>query len=203
MTKCSVQSGHLSPEIDQIVANKASQVAEASNGDRSSGNQALMSSLACFIHHGYITEVEKMWLRNIDLSEVAHASALADVTVTSNVWIHNVVGSIAPIISRIKCPVLRITKMRLCTEDAAALVQAMQTSVEEVLLGVEGDSPELDMDTLLTYDGRGPCGKVLCWGEARERYGDQLATWGENMGWSVRKESPFVVIAREYANIFL
>ena len=135
MTKCSVQSGHLSPEIDQIVANKASQVAEASNGDRSSGNQALMSSLACFIHHGYITEVEKMWLRNIDLSEVAHASALADVNVASGVYIYNVVGNVAPVISRIQCRVLWISEMRLSTEDTAALVQGMQTSVVELRLG--------------------------------------------------------------------
>ena len=149
---------------EDVIQHKADAVGAMLNGYRRRPDQALVSSAASFIHHGYITEVERMRLRNIDLSEVAHASALADVTVTSNVWIHNVVGSIAPIISRIKCPVLRITKMRLCTEDTAALVQAMQTSVEEVLLGVEGDSPELDMDTLLTYDGRGPCGKVECWG---------------------------------------
>ena len=48
-------------------------------------SQAQVSSLASFIHHGYITEVQRMWLRNIDLSEVAHASALADVTVTREV----------------------------------------------------------------------------------------------------------------------
>ena len=47
-----------------------------------SPSQALVSSLASFIHHGYITEVQKMWLKNIDLSEVVHASALADVPAT-------------------------------------------------------------------------------------------------------------------------
>ena len=67
----------------------------------SSPSQALVSSAASFIHYNYITEVEIMDLRNIDLSEVAHASSLADVTVSYDVFISNVSGNIAPIISRI------------------------------------------------------------------------------------------------------
>ena len=63
-----------------------------------------------------------MWLRHINLSEVAHASALADVTVTNNIQITNVTGDIAPILSRIQCKRLTISQMRLSTEDTAALV---------------------------------------------------------------------------------
>ena len=55
---------------------------------------------------------------------------------------------------------------------------------------------ELDWDTLLTYDGRGHCGTVGCHGQTKERYGDQLATWGETMGWSVKKNWGFVGIER-------
>ena len=87
--------------------------------------------------------------------------------------------------------------MRLSTEDTAALVQGMQTNVEEVRLG--GGYPglvELDMDTLLTYDGRGLCGRLQFGGETRRRYGDQLATWGETMGWSVEKGISCVGIER-------
>ena len=79
MPKSSVQSGHFPPVI---VTNKVSQVAKASSDYLSSRNQALVSCLASFIHHGYITEVQRMWLENIDLSEVVHASALADVPAT-------------------------------------------------------------------------------------------------------------------------
>ena len=196
MTKSSVQSGHFSPEI---VANKASQVAEASSDNRSSGNQALVSCLASFIHHGYITEMQRMRLVNIDLSEVAHVSALADVT-ARDVWIQNVTGNIAPVISRIKCRVLSLTEMMLGTDDTAALVQGMQTAVEVVELGdvLPLDTVELDMNTLVTYDGRGHCREVGCWGETGERYGNQLAIWGETMGWGVRKYAfDDVVIARE------
>ena len=71
------------------------------------------------------------------------------------------------------------------------LLRTIKNDVEE---GVE-----LDMNTLLTYDGLGHCGKVWCLGKARDRYGDQLATWGERMGWSVERIEPmsYVVIERK------
>ena len=69
-----------------------------------------------------------MWLRNIDLSEVAHASSLADVNVTNNVIIVNVTGNISALISRIKCNMLVISGISLSTEDTVALVQGMQTN---------------------------------------------------------------------------
>ena len=160
----------------------------------SSPSQAQVSSLATFIHHGYITEMHNMELMNIDLSEVAHASSLADVNVTNNVLIDNVTGNISALISRIKSHDLFIYKMRLSTEDTAALVQGMQTNLVEVILG--GKLVELDMDTLLTYDGRGLCGVVQCYGETRERYGDQVAAWGQTMGWSVVRDGDWVQIER-------
>ena len=160
-------------------------------------SQAQVSSLATFIFYGYITEMHmhNMRLVNIDLSEVVHASSLADVTVADSVQIINVSGNIAPIISRITCPVLHTSRMRLSTEDTAALVQGMQTNVEKVQLGLDGPV-ELDMNTLLTYDGQGHCGQVWCYDETRERYGDQLATWGETMGWSVETNRVYVGIER-------
>ena len=88
---------------EDVIQHKADAVGAMLNGYRRRPDQALVSSAASFIHHGYITEVEKMLLRNVNLSEVAHASALADVTVTDTVFISNVTGNIAPVISRIKC----------------------------------------------------------------------------------------------------
>ena len=84
--------------------------------------------------------------------------------------------------------------MMLSTEDTAALVQGMQTNVVEVILG--GGLVELEMDTLLTYDGRGLCGFVQFCGETWERHRDQLATWGETMGWSVVEDTNSVEIQR-------
>ena len=74
-------------------------------------------------------------------------------------------------------------------EDTAALVQGMQTSVEEVALGEYGPV-ELDWDTLLTYSGRGLCWEVGCWHQTIDRYGNQLGSWGETMeGWKLGKFS--------------
>ena len=81
----------------------------------SSPSQALVSSAASFIRYTYITGVEKIILDNIDLAQVAHASSLADVNVSYDVFINNVSGNIAPIISRIECWRLFISKMRLST----------------------------------------------------------------------------------------
>ena len=166
--------------FEDVIQRKADTVGARLSED--SPSQAQVSSVASFIHHGYITEVQRMTLKNINLSEVAHASALADVNVTKVVFIYNVTGNISALISRIKSHSLVMFQMRLSTEDTAALVQAMLTNVVEVIiLG----HVELDMDTLLTYDGRGLCGFVQCCRQTKERYGDQLATWGETMGWSV------------------
>ena len=52
-----------------------------------------------------------MLLENI--KEVVNVSSLADVNVTDCVYITNVSGNIAPIISRIECRRLFISKMRL------------------------------------------------------------------------------------------
>ena len=83
-----------------------------------SPSQAQVSSVATFIFYGYITEVDNMWLYDIDLSEVTHASSLANVTVTNCVYITNVSGNIAPILSRIKCPLLYIIGYDFVTNPA-------------------------------------------------------------------------------------
>ena len=59
-------------------------------------SQNQVSILASFIHHGCITEVKNMCLRDINLSEVAHASSLAHVNGTNCGKIVNVTGNVAP-----------------------------------------------------------------------------------------------------------
>ena len=51
--------------------------------------QALLLSTASFIHHNYITEVERMLLENIKLAEVVNVSSLADVNVTDCACLHH------------------------------------------------------------------------------------------------------------------
>ena len=159
----------------------------------SSPSQAQVSSLATFIHHGYITDVQSLWLRNIDLSEVAHASSLADVNVTNNVFILNVTGNISALISKVNCNMLIRNKHR--GHRGPRPRNADQCGGGGAWWwpcgARHGHSPHV-----LTYDGRGLCGVVQCCGETGERYGDQLATWGETMGWSVVKDTNLVEIER-------
>ena len=113
-----------------------------------------MSSAASFIHHGNITdEVKSMRLENINLSEVAHASSLAHVNGTN--YVTGNIDKESPILSKIKCGQLYLSKMRFSTADTTALVQGMRHSVARVVLGVDGLLIELNWDTLLTYDDRG------------------------------------------------
>ena len=162
----------------------------------SSPSQALVSSAASFIRYNYITGVEKIILDNIDLAQVAHASSLADVNVSYDVFINNVSGNIARIISRVKCECLWISEMKLNSEDTAALVLNMQNNVDELRLGLYG-FVKLDWDSLLSYDGRGRCRVVECSGQTRKRYGHKLEILGKTMGWSVEKGSLYVLIKRK------
>ena len=50
---------------------------------------------------------------------------------------------------------LCISEMILSTEDTAALVQSMQNNVQRVVLDDYPGPVDLDIDTLLTYNGRG------------------------------------------------
>ena len=96
-----------------------------------------------------------MRLENINLSEVAHASSLAHVNGTN--YVTGNIDKESPILSKINCGQLYLSKMRFSTADTAALVQGMRHSVARLVLGYHG-AVELDWDTLLTYDGRGRCG---------------------------------------------
>ena len=61
-------------------------------------SQALVSSLASFIHHNYITTVENMRLENINLASVPHAACLGDIQVIERVWIDKVQGDIGTLL---------------------------------------------------------------------------------------------------------
>ena len=143
-------------------------------------NKEAVPIAASLIHHGYLTEVNAMRVDNIDLSEVPHASSLADVIVTSGFSMSNVTGNVADIIAKIRCRWISLPDMCLGVPETRALVTAMSNTVREVYLPA---SMELDCDTLTSYDGRGRCARLHCWGQAWRRYGQQIRGWMENIGW--------------------
>ena len=90
--------------------------------------------------------------------------------------------------TRVQEPEREASLMHCSGRLTAALVQGMWNCVERVVLGYYGPV-ELDWDTLLTYDGRGHCVEVQFYADTATRYWDQLANWGQNMGWSVWRNS--------------
>ena len=118
-----------------------------------------------------------MRLENINLDSVPHAACLGDIQVNGVVWIDNVQGDIGSIIGKLKCSWLFISNMQLSVGATQALVAGMAAGVGRVWLG-HGGSVEVDMETLVTYDGRGTCGEVMV------RCGDQT---GERCRAQVRR----------------
>ena len=159
--------------------------------------QNALSSAASFIRHGYITEVnfgpnerflnKDVYLEDVDLTRVSHASYLGDLK-AHDVYITNVVGNIAPIISKIKCKSLYISCMTLSATDTQALVTGMMNNIECIDLGSWGGCVKLHWDTLRTFNDGGVC-RSICFVEPPRRYIDQLATFGETLGWRVEKPS--------------
>ena len=75
---------------------------------------------------------------------------------------------------------ITLPDMSLGVPETRALVTAMEDTVREVYLP---PNLELDCDTLTSYDGRGRCARLHCWGQAWRRYGQQIRGWMESIGW--------------------
>ena len=139
-------------------------------------------------HRHNIAELKTMNLRDVDISTIP-AEELANLTqcVRESVEINNVHGDLSPVLSNVKCDVLRISKATLSTAETQSLVSAMVSGVEKVELG---RGVTLDMETLARYDGTGECRLVWLWGQSTSsRCGEQVSMWTEEMGWKIRSKN--------------
>merc|ERR1719195_1361369 len=97
-----------------------------------------------------------MRLDGLDLASIPaeHLASLVSF-VTRNVDIINVRNcDLINILDNIKSKVLRISSMTLNSEETRALVRAMESRVERVILGFEGEVI-LDIRALTQYSGQG------------------------------------------------
>ena len=179
MTRSSVQSGYLSP---QIVVDKASQVAE----DLERGpSLSVVQCGAALASQGYIPLLERLWLYNLDTSLVPASDLSSLVKCVTNLFgINNVTGDLAPVLSNLQCRMLYIFNTSLTTADTQQLVAAMDTRVKEVTLE---SGITLDIETLAQYNGMGECEKVIFRGESSMRYKNQAKVWAGNMGWRIEE----------------
>ena len=63
--------------------------------------------------------------------------------------------------------------------------QALVTALTERLEIVELYGVTLDIQTFCQYNGRGTCRELRVNRDTRERYGERLKQWGEEVGWAV------------------
>ena len=135
-------------------------------------------------HRLNIAEVKTMNLRELDISTIP-AEEVANLTqcIRESVEINNVHGDLSPVLSNVKCDVLRISKATLSTAETQSLVGAMVSGVEKVELG---RGVAVDMETLAQYDGRGECRQVWLWGQII--YREQVNMWTKEMGWKIRRQ---------------
>ena len=137
---------------------------------------------ASLAHHGLLSSVRKMTLCDVNLSPVPaqHLASLAS-CVTSDLHIQNVSGcNLVSILTSVKCKRLGIYS--LGREETKALVQAMESGVEEVMLG---GRVTLDIEALTEYSGQGVCREVELRGD---RYREEMRTWAKTRSWIVIKD---------------
>ena len=178
-----MNSGHLSHEV---IKTKAASIGTLLALE-CRASLSVVRAAASLSKHGYLTRVENMFIKKINLASVPHAACLGDIQVDDMVWIDDVQGDIGSIVEKIKCSTLLISNIQLSVGATQALVAGMIAGVETVRLGYNG-SVEVDMETLASYDGRGTCSKVWCHKETGDRYRAQVRRWAGRIGWEVESD---------------
>ena len=127
------------------------------------------SSLAA---SGHLTSVGWMWLRDLELPN-DHLPALASV-VWGSVWLHNVTGDLANLLANLSCLRVCLYNMQLDEAATRGLVLGLQQGVAGLGLGA---GARVHLETLLSYDGRGRCGVMGCWGDAADFSREVVRGW--------------------------
>ena len=99
---------------------------------------SVVSSAASFCFHGYITKLDNMTLKEVDVSSIPpdHLSALSS-SITQTLYIDNMEGDITPVLLNVKTKYLIISNMKLSVDETLSLVNAMN-NVNLVLLAGYG-----------------------------------------------------------------
>ena len=150
---------------------------------------ALAAALAS---RGHLGTVRRLRLVNLSLSSIPALELASLARCVRGVDYHldmdGVTGDLAPLLANINCTSLSVRNMRLSTADTRALVAAMTSRVQEVVLGGSRGwgcgGVSLDMEALARYDGRGVCSRLQLGGATRERYGHQVEEWAASRGWT-------------------
>ena len=128
--------------------------------------------------------MEKMELWDVDLTSVPaeHLASLVSL-VTWHVYIRNVRGcDLLTVLHSVRSNRLLISSQSLDSGETKALVQVMESVVEEVKL-VGGTT--LDIRCLMEYTGQGKCRRMECYYDTVAGYKEQLKNLAISKNWTV------------------
>ena len=162
------------------------------------GDTAAAASLA---YHGLLWPFRALSLRRMDLSTVPaeHLASLVS-CVTKRVVISEVSGcDMVSILNCVKSKFLSLHReKRLDNEETSALVRAMETRVEQVVLG-GSEKTLLDVTALIQYSGQGRCQLIdmIEDSDDEEKYEDEMKNWAEDKQWSITNHSNSSLLLRK------
>ena len=147
-------------------------------------NIPAITCAANLAHHRLLGSVKELRFGDVDLTSVPaeHLASLVSL-VTWHVFIRNVRGcDLLTILDSVKSNRLLISSQSLDSEETQALVQLMESVVEEVKL-VGGTT--LDVRCLMEYSGQGKCRRVECYYDTVAGYKEQLKNLAISKNWTV------------------
>ena len=162
---------------------------------------------ACLHHHGIlIGSVDFMKLDedvDVDLASVPaeHLASLAS-CVTNDLIINNVSNcDLVSILDSVKCKGLKINRQTLSCEETQALVRAMESGVEVVVLGLGGEV-SLDFRALTQYSGQGKCERLVCYADTADTYSrEEVRSWAEKNNWTALMRHDYFDLIQARSNI--
>ena len=125
------------------------------------GSLKEITNAARLAYHGMLGFVDDMGLRDVDLASVPveHLASLA--SCVTKLLVIDIVRNcdLTSILNNLKSELLFIYSQTLTTEETRALVRAMESRVETVLLAGKGEV-KLDIRALTQYSGQRKCEEV-------------------------------------------
>ena len=147
---------------------------------------------------GYLTTMKHLQIENrlrTDISEISSddMAKLFSIVTDKAVIDESVMSSsqMSAILASVQSKLLKFYYTRLNEENTRALVTAMSTRVQRVMLVTD---VTLDQELLAEYDGQGRCTRIDVYGNSRDKYGTKLKTWAADKKWRVRREDKNAVI---------
>lgn len=147
---------------------------------------------AVLAQNGLLTRLNKeLFLRDRSLTTVTtpHLTSLI-ACVAHYVHIYNISDCLDTILDSVNCEQLSISRQILSSDETKALVQAMESRLERVRLGIGiygNGNVTIDIDVLTKYSGRGKCKTLVCDEDLMARYNKEIRTWATRKGWRIFK----------------